>query len=128
MTWTLFRLRRLALLVLAVMLLGALAPTVSRAQAWTQGQHPAWMAVCTAEGMQPASTSHGPADAPGPDMNTLDHCGLCVLSAERLVPPTRYALWQGQPHAPPRLARVPSFHPEFVRPWAFHARAPPASL
>lgn len=55
MTWTLVRLRRLALLLLAVMLLGALAPTLSRAQAWAQDRNTTWVEVCTTEGMQPFS-------------------------------------------------------------------------
>lgn len=74
------RLRALRLilqLTLAVMLLGALAPTVSRALAAGRHGPVPGADICSA-----AAPMGGPLPAPAPD-----HCPFCLLVAERLGPP-----------------------------------------
>ena len=117
--------RWLAWWLLAVTLLGALAPTVSRARAATQGQTGvAWMEVCTAQGMQQVAVNDS--QDPAPAKVVVDHCPLCVLSLDRLSPPVEPFVWQGLPQAPPvfDLAQTPL--PLTPRPWAVQSRAPPA--
>jgi hypothetical protein len=88
-------------LVMAVLLLGALAPTVSRAlAALRSGQ--ADIEVCTSQGPRRISPGQAgvvalaaspgivrPGDAPGGSRPppVLDHCPFCLLVAERLGPP-----------------------------------------
>ena len=81
-------------LALAVMLLGAFAPTVSRALAAARSDAALMIEVCTSEGprwvplastsadMSTADFSHGQKSA-----FSLDHCPFCLLVAERLGPP-----------------------------------------
>ena len=117
----------LARWLLAVMLLGALAPTVSRALAASQGQRGvSWMEVCTGQGMQKVAV---PDSKEAPDKNTVvvDHCPLCVLTLDRLAPPTQAFVWQALPRAPPeQAARVLPFVAH-ARPWTALSRAPPFS-
>ena len=116
---------RLAWWLLAVMLLGALAPTVSRARAAAQGASGVtWMEVCTAQGMQQVAV--GDSQDPAPATVVVDHCPLCVLSLDRLAPPAAPFVWQGLPQAPPVVAFVPQPLELTARPWAVQSRAPPA--
>lgn len=81
-------------LALAAMLLGAFAPTVSRALAAARSDGAPMVEVCTSEGprwlplaptsadLSTADASHGQESAP-----SLDHCPFCLLVAERLGPP-----------------------------------------
>jgi hypothetical protein len=136
MTWKLDRLRRFALLMLAVMLLGALAPTLSRAQAWAQDRSASWIEVCTTEGMQSVrasltlteATTDAPLEGRTSDPLTLDHCGWCILSGERLVPPTQHAPWQVVPPTPLRLALAPTAQPPTASPWTVQSRGPPSPV
>lgn len=83
-------------LAVAVLLLGALAPTVSRALA-SPGAVPSAIEVCTSEGPRwvdvvstaPSDPATSGTTAPaGPGVvPTLDHCPFCLLVAERLGPP-----------------------------------------
>ena len=129
MTWTSAQLRRLSLWLLCAMLLAALAPTVSRARAWSQGSAVPWMAVCTTEGTpqtalnQQGNTQGDEGSVPGASM--LDHCALCVLASDRLAPPSPDFVWQAQPQAPPLLAQLDLRVPETVLHWTVHSRAPP---
>lgn len=128
MTWTTAQLRRLSLLVLCVMLLGALAPTVSRARAWSQGMSAVWVEVCTTDGARQvaldSTTDDAPAHAPG--MSSIDHCALCVLSSDRMAPPSSAFAWQALPQAPPVLGRAVVSISLTVLHWAVRSRAPPA--
>ncbi len=98
-----WRAHRLILwLTVAVSLLGALAPTVSRALA-AAGSRALAIEVCTSEGprWQLAATVEVAATPAMTDPNsqstvvpegrdtalTLDHCPFCLLVAERLGPP-----------------------------------------
>lgn len=98
-----WRASRLTLwLAVAVSLLGALAPTVSRALVVSGGRALA-IEVCTSEGprwllAEPAEVTAAPAVTDpnaqstvvpdGRDTGpTLDHCPFCLLVAERLGPP-----------------------------------------
>lgn len=136
MTWTLVRLRRFALLMLAVMLLGALAPTLSRAQAWAQDRSASWVEVCTTEGMQSVrvsltlteATTDAPPEGRTSDPLTLDHCGWCILSGERLVPPTQHAPWQVVTPASLQRALAPTAQPPTPSPWTVQSRGPPSPV
>ena len=84
-------------LAVAVMLLGALAPTVSRALASRAGAAPSAIEVCTSDGPRwldvasatPSDPTNSGTTAPeGPGVvPSLDHCPFCLLVAERLGPP-----------------------------------------
>jgi len=127
MTWTSFQLRKLSLLVLCVMLLGALAPTVSRARAWSQGAQINWTEVCTTDGARQLAVDQVPGEdrSPAPAMGMLDHCALCVLATDRMAPPVTPWVWQGLPQAPPKLAQAQIVFIQTVRHWTVHSRAPP---
>ena len=127
MTWTSFQLRKLSLLVLCVMLLGALAPTVSRARAWSQGAQINWTEVCTTDGARQVVVDQVPGEdrSPAPAMGMLDHCALCVLATDRMAPPVTPWVWQGLPQAPPKLADAHILFIQTVLHWTVHSRAPP---
>ncbi len=127
MTWTSFQLRKLSLLVLCVMLLGALAPTVSRARAWSQGAQINWTEVCTTDGARQVAVDQVPGEdrSPAPAMDMLDHCALCVLATDRMAPPVTPWVWQGLPQAPPKLAQAEIVFIQTVPHWTVHSRAPP---
>jgi Protein of unknown function (DUF2946) len=127
MTWTSFQLRKLSLLVLCVMLLGALAPTVSRARAWRQGAQINWTEVCTTDGARQVAVDQVPGEdrSPAPAMGILDHCALCVLATDRMAPPVTPWVWQGLPQAPPKLAEAEIVFIQTVPHWTVHSRAPP---
>jgi Protein of unknown function (DUF2946) len=127
MTWTSFQLRKLSLLVLCVMLLGALAPTVSRARAWSQGAQINWTEVCTTDGARQVAVDQVPGEdrSPAPAMGMLDHCALCVLATDRMAPPVTPWIWQGLPQAPPKLAEAEIVFIQTVPHWTVHSRAPP---
>lgn len=96
--WRAFRLT--LWLAVAVSLLGALAPTVSRALA-APGRTALAIEVCTSEGPRwlSATSAEAAVAAADPDflrtvspdgrdaVPTLDHCPFCLLVAERLGPP-----------------------------------------
>jgi hypothetical protein len=130
MTWTSAQLRQLSLWLLCAMLLAALAPTVSRAQAWSQGSAAPWMVVCTSDGRlqtvlnQQGNTQSDEGSVPGAAM--LDHCALCVLGSDRMAPPPNPLSWQALPQAPPLLARLHPHIPQALLHWTFHSRAPPS--
>ena len=128
MTWTTAQLRRLSLLVLCVMLLGALAPTVSRARAWSQGMPAVWVEVCSTDGARQVALDSTPDDAHvhAPGMSPLDHCALCVLSSDRMAPPSSAFQWQALPQAPPVLGRAVVPISLVVLHWTVRSRAPPA--
>ena len=118
--------RTLAWWVLAVMLLGALTPTVSRARAAMQDlRGVSWMEVCTPQGLQRVAAQDD-GDHPPPATAVLDHCPLCVLSGDRLAPPTRPLVWWGLPQGPPAAAFYASPLCLTPRTWAVQSRAPPA--
>ena len=127
MTWTSFQLRKLSLLVLCVMLLGALAPTVSRARAWSQGAQINWTEVCTTDGARQVAVDQVPGEdrSPAPAMGMLDHCALCVLATDRMAPPVTPWVWQGLPQAPPKLAEAEIVFIQTVPHWTVQSRAPP---
>lgn len=128
MTWTSAQLRRLSLLVLCVMLLGALAPTVSRARASSQGSQVSWMDICTTVGT-PGTAAHAPVgDTSQPDMAVVDHCPLCVLSSDRMAPPSPPFEWHALPQAPPALAVAALTFTPFALHWVMPSRAPPACV
>lgn len=126
MTWTFAQLRRLSLLVLCVMLLGALAPTVSRARAWAQGSPATWVEVCTTDGARQVSVDSQSDEAPVQGKAMLDHCPLCVLSADRMAPPSSPFEWHALPQAPPVLAQSGVSFAQAVLHWTVLSRAPPA--
>lgn len=78
------RLNWLAWVCSIVMMLSALAPTVSRALA-ANGQ-PTWIEICTSNGSQWVLADGSASDQPAPDTQAIDHCPLCVVSADKLAP------------------------------------------
>ena len=130
MTWSSAQLRQLSLWLVCAMLLAALAPTVSRAQAWSQGSAASWMVVCTSDGRlqtvlnQQGNTQSDEGSVPGAAM--LDLCALCVLGSDRMAPPPNPLLWQALPQAPPLLARLHPHIPQALLHWTVHSRAPPS--
>lgn len=77
-------------LVLCVLVLGALAPTVSRALAWNASGP--MLEVCTANGgavwvsATPESTQDGAANGQAP-LPSLDHCPFCLQPTDRSAAP-----------------------------------------
>ncbi len=128
MTWTPAQLRRLSLLVLGVMLLGALVPTVSRARAWGQGNQAPRMEICTTLGTERMAVDTPSSDTSQPDMAVVDHCVLCVLSTDRMAPPSTPVEWHALPQAPPTLAVAALKFIPFALHWAMPSRAPPACV
>jgi Protein of unknown function (DUF2946) len=120
--------RKLSWLMLCVMLLGALAPTVSRARAWGQGQAVTWTEVCTTAGTRHIPINAPSDDTPQPGVVQVDHCAFCVLATDRMVPPSDPFAWQAMPQAPPvQVAADFTFTP-FALHWATQPRAPPACV
>lgn len=116
--------RWLAWWLLAVTLLGALAPTVSRARAAALGQAGlTWMEVCTTQGMKQVAVSDS--QDPAPIKVIVDHCPLCVLSLDRLAPPVDPFAWQGLPQGPPDFSLAYTSLELTTRPWSVQSRAPP---
>ena len=130
MTWTSAQLRRLSLWLMCAMLLAALAPTVSRARAWSQGSAVPWMEVCTANGTQQITVdtaSRLPAEQdPSSGQTMVDHCALCVLASDRMAPPSTPFEWQAGPQAPPHGVAVTDRTSSSVLHWKVRSRAPPA--
>ncbi len=130
MTWTSAQLRRLSLWLMCAMLLAALAPTVSRARAWSQGSAVPWMEVCTANGTQQIAATTAtplPAEPDSPSGQTrVDHCALCVLASDRLAPPPAPIAWQVRPQAPPLWVALTDRASSSVLHWTVRSRAPPA--
>lgn len=117
--------RQLGWWLLAVMLLGALAPTVSRARAASLGATAVtWMEVCTTQGMQKVAVQDQGNSTPVHVV--VDHCPLCVLMADRLAPPPEPFVWQGLPQGPPVYFSLNFIVFSAARPWAVQSRAPPA--
>lgn len=115
----------LARLVVLVLLLAAMAPGLSRALAFAQGQIAPWSQVCT------ASMDVGTAAMAQPDGVTdhwLEHCPLCHLASDQPAWPPSEA-WPAQ-WAPAPLRPVPPLWLHAPRPlpvWAaVRSRAPPA--
>ncbi len=77
-------------LALCVLLMGALAPTVSRALAWSEAG-PA-LEICTGQGgsvwvsAPPESSDEGAADGPT-SLPSLEHCPFCLQATDRSAAP-----------------------------------------
>ena len=77
-------------LVLAVWVLSACMPTISRTLAWAQ--RGTLIEICTAAGpvervvQGDTQTALASKETPAPDM-VLDHCGFCLLAADRGLAP-----------------------------------------
>ncbi|MBL8387606.1 MAG: DUF2946 family protein [Hydrogenophaga sp.] len=80
--------RRLSGWLLAALLLGTLAPAISRALASGAVSGGAgWVELCTSEGMRWVRVSDAPSrDAPPAPSGAMDLCGHCTLAAERFAP------------------------------------------
>jgi hypothetical protein len=124
--------RRLARWLVWAMLLAALAPAVSRTLASARAVGPdGWAELCTAQGLQRvALPSASGADGEGGQGDlkahlSLDHCGYCLLAAERFAP--LVSTWAAMPidpgahPAPEQLDFSPALRP-VLRP---AARGPP---
>lgn len=116
--------RLLALWLLVVMLLGALAPTISRAHATLPGSSVHWLEVCTPQGMQQLAVQGDGPEYPSPV--TGDHCPLCLLSHDRCAPPVAPFVWLGVPPGSSAVLIWASPRIQKSSPWAVQPRAPPA--
>ncbi|QTD45132.1 DUF2946 domain-containing protein [Ottowia testudinis] len=89
---TALRARRLfAWIALWAILLGALAPTASRALAAARGGQSMWVEVCSAAGthwVQVRDDGTAIERGSAPAAIQIDHCPLCVLASDRLAPPS----------------------------------------
>jgi hypothetical protein len=130
---TSLRARRLAAwFAMLAISLAALVPTVSRALAWGSASPVSWTEVCTASGLQwinLAATAAPDAGDTGQSLPargaTLDHCPLCLLTADRLGPPSSppSPFWvRGDPVAP-AIGSTQVFRS--LAPLAAPARGPP---
>ena len=83
-------LRRPRALWLAVLIavFSALAPTLSHALVWSQGDTRPMVEVCTSSGMRWVAIKL-PADSPDEKKSApaLNHCPFCLLFGDRVVPP-----------------------------------------
>lgn len=90
--------RCLAGITALVMLLAALAPTVSHALARAGAPAPAWLDLCTVAPVPGQAAAHPapmPADASSGQEESapsLIHCPFCLLVADRLGPPPAASL------------------------------------
>lgn len=112
-----------------VVLMAALAPTVSRWLAVTQTGPLALQEVCVSRGTGPSVIMLKSKAAPAGDHVPLDHCPLCVLQADHPgLPPAHLAVlpFNGLRDEAPALF----LHaPRTLSIWAAaQARAPPAVL
>lgn len=86
-------LRTIARSLLAAMLLAALAPAISRTLANSRSAGD-WVEICTSGGIRwvrlqaPEAGRSTPAEQPAQDglLHAMDHCGHCLLAAERFAP------------------------------------------
>lgn len=76
-------------LALWLVLFGALAPTVSHAMAWAQGDRLPLIEICTSAGPRWMALSTPSEPVPGDPASTaaLDHCPFCMRMADRMAPP-----------------------------------------
>jgi hypothetical protein len=78
-------------LALCVALVMALAPTVSHALVWSQGDGGHYMEICTAAGpsLVAADSTSSSADSPAGQESTLSlsHCPFCLHTADRVALP-----------------------------------------
>lgn len=117
-------------LVLCVLVLGMLAPAVSRALAWARSTTA--VEICSATGgaqwvRLPASAgAQGTDTAPAPQPS-VDHCPFCLQATDRgaAPPPALPSLFRvvGADPEPPR-GQVFAFSSSHL--WAASARGPPA--
>ncbi len=95
-------------LAVLIAVFGALAPTLSHALVWSQGQNAAWTEICTPTGKRwvkldaaqketpqatgaAATQTQSQTDSPQSQESafSLDHCPFCLLSTDRVAPPPR---------------------------------------
>ena len=113
-----------AKLVLLLLALAVLAPTVSRALVYAQGQLAPWATLCVAQG---AGKPSGGSPAEGRHLG--GHCPACHLQTDHLVPaaaPGTVAL----PLCGGQMAqRPPQPAPHGLTPWVrAQPRAPPQAI
>ena len=76
---------------LCVALLMALAPTLSHALAWSEGDGGHYMEICTATGSRLVPVDSNPSSAdsqPGQEsVPSLSHCPFCLHTTDRVAPP-----------------------------------------
>jgi len=125
---TLIALRqRIGWLALAVLVFGAMAPTVSRLHA-TQLDD-GWVEICTARGMEWVQIGPSSSSAPTKSAASMDHCGYCLLQAHSPALPTAETNWRPnlrQGHLLPSGSGASAVLASAVR-RAHQPRAPPAS-
>ncbi|WP_168734212.1 DUF2946 domain-containing protein [Pseudothauera nasutitermitis] len=122
------QLRTGALIAIFAVLLGALAPTVSRALLADARGDSAWMEVCTPDGMMQVAVGAGGTDGPGDAAGSMDACAYCCPHAGSfaLLPQVAQG-WQLSAVTADVHARSPSVVPRAQSAWApLQPRAPPS--
>jgi hypothetical protein len=116
---------RLAWLVLCVMVLAALAPSLSKLLAQAQGL--TWTEVCTARGSKLVPVVQGSMSPSDGQVVADNHCGYCLLQQHTPVVPTKPHAFPGAMLSGTRLALAPrvSTHPTRFMRDAHRTRAPP---
>jgi len=110
--------RRIAWVMLIALVVAAMAPGISRALAFAQGQLAPWSVLCSAPGEAPMQGDQEP-------RHLLEHCAWCSLHGSTLAPPPAPTVLQladlGQV-VPPLFLHAPRLLPAWA---AAQARAPP---
>lgn len=89
-------LRISAWIALLAMVLGLLAPAVSRALAARSADAAAWTEVCSGAGVSgQALSGDAEPDASARLHRALTHCPMCALSVDKLAPPSAPFAWTG---------------------------------
>ena len=129
MSVDLFRNRVMAWVACFALLLGALAPTVSRYLASVDGVPPAFLDICSIQTERQASAGVSKAPGDPSDSQTMDRCAYCVLLAHvHAVLPGGLA-WVFLPALRHGLPSLFFSAPTPQHAWSTAlARAPPATL
>lgn len=118
--------RRLTWLALCAMVFGALAPSISKWLATSQGI--AWIEVCSAQGTKRIAVDLNGKQTPEAPAMADSHCGYCLLQQHSPFVPTVPAAWDFAPVPSDRLALGSggtTIFKRFIRD-AHPTRAPPA--
>ncbi|MDN3922735.1 DUF2946 domain-containing protein [Roseateles violae] len=79
---------------IAILLLGALAPSISAALSHARGDALAWQEICSSSATPRGAAKQAPAQPSSLDLLTMGHCAMCHLHASDLAlpPPAAQAL------------------------------------
>lgn len=126
MFWTRLHRNTATWLALIAVLAFALAPTVSRAMAYANGEA-TWAEVCTPLGMKLKAVADVGEESPAAQAGALEHCGYCAFSAGAAPLPTAAAQVWPAAAAAGALPALFLQAPRTLFAWqSAQARAPPS--